>query len=210
MALQVEAGLLRELHLHQRRHQVRDGHTLAQQAQHQGQLQAEDAAPDYDGAALVAQIGLDHIDVVKSSQGKDTRQLKACQRRYDRSRTGGQHQLVVRQPLAISHHNLPLGAIDRRHAVTQQRRHSVGSIPLSGVEEQVGRIIILQLDHQLDAVIVAVRLIADDGDLIALGIAGQQLFNQLATGHAVACDYNSLSLLHAACSVFSDFVMVVR
>ncbi len=204
MSLQVASSLLGKLQFHQRRHQVRDGHLLAHQPQHQRQLQTEQAAAEYSHKALVAQETADRLHVLQSAQGEYAFEVEPAHGWDERTRAGGQHQAVVGERRSVIQCHLARLTVNRRDGLAEPGVDAVLGVPSRRLDIEIGQILGSQLDHQLDAVVITVRFIADDGDGIPFRILKQQLLNQFAASHAAA-DHHQF--LFRAAHAFSPAVV---
>jgi hypothetical protein len=87
-------------------------------------------------------------------------------------------------------------AVDLRHRLAQVQRDAVARIPGQRVEDDlVERLLAGQHRRQQDAVVVGVRLGAEDGDVVEVRRDAQQLLQRAHAGHAVA-DHHELQLVH--------------
>ena len=71
------AGRRVELALHQRRHQVEDGHRPCRAGEARGRFEPEQAAADHHGAAAAAPRREHPLDVVEVAEGDDAGQVLA-------------------------------------------------------------------------------------------------------------------------------------
>ncbi len=195
--LQQAAGDTVELAFHQPWHQVHHMHVHAAAHQAVGRFQPEQAAAD-DHRVAVARGRVDHfVGVLDVAVGDHALQFAPRQRRHERRRAGGQQQAVVFGLRAVVGDDQALAPLDVDHRLAQVQRDAVLGIPGQRVEHDlVERLLAAEHRRQQDAVVVRVRLGAEDGDLVQLGRQADQLFHRAHRGHAVA-DHHQLHLLHS-------------
>jgi hypothetical protein len=189
---QVLAAVGIELAFHQRRSQVHHGHVATLHLQPAGRLQPQEAPADHD--RLHARTGAPHhlAGVVQRAERQHAVLVKPFDRRQERGAARGEEQRVVRCNRAIRpRHGLGVGVhVHDAHADAQV--DGLPLIPLDWVDDDVvGRLLAGQHRRQHDAVVVDVRLVAEDGHLIARLVL-QDLLQARHPGHAVADDYKPL------------------
>jgi hypothetical protein len=162
-------------------------------------LQTEQAAADHGDAPSAARpvehrVGIG--DGAKAEDAGDRRAVveHAVDRREERAAARGDDELVVAVRRAVGGVDGPRIAIDRRHAHAGVQRDRVALVPVERVEEDPGRILGAGEDvRQRDAVVVAVRLVAEHRDVEQLGAAAfEDLLDRAGAGHAVADDDQAL------------------
>ena len=88
-------------------------------------------------------------------------------------------------------------AVDADHRIAGIQPHAVLRVPGAIVGDDVlEHLLAGQHRRQQDAVVIAVRLGAENGDVVALAVELQQLFDGADAGHAVADHHQAL--LHDA------------
>ncbi len=176
-----------ELALHQPGHQVHDAHVHAAFAQPVGGLEPEQPAADDDRLAL-RRGRVDHrLRVGDVAVGQHAGQADARHCRQRRHRAGGEQQPVVRGFDAACGLDDARAAPDRRHRAPGVQADAVLVVPRTLVEHDLLEARLAgQHRREQDAVVVRVRLGAEDGDLVALRGDLQQLLDRAHAGHAVA------------------------
>ncbi len=163
------------------------GHLHAAPHQPVGGFQAEQAAAD-DHRMPVAGGGVDHgLGIGDIAVGDDARQVAPRHRQDERVRPGGQQQPVVGGFAAVVGPHQALDAVDLRHLAAGVQGDALLRIPAERVEDDlVQRLLSRQHRAEQDAVVVGVRLGAEDRDVVEPGRDLQQLFQRAHAGHAVA------------------------
>ena len=166
LADQIVAAVGIELPLHQRRHQVDDGDVAALHLQPARGLEAEQAAADDDRLDAGPRALDQRARVVERAEREDAVLVEPVDRRHPRRAAGGEQQRVVRRHAAVvAGHRLAFGIdvddprrrrADRCRAV---RYHSSGLM-----RDVVGGLLAGEHRRQHDAVVVDVRLVAEDRD----------------------------------------------
>ena len=152
-------------------------------------LEPEQSAADHHGAALGLRR-FDHgLDVGNVAEAAHIGQAEAWNRRHHRLRAGREQQFVVRHGTAVIEHDLPRRAVDRHGSSAKHQPNAAFGVPARPVDDDlIERLISGQHRRQQDAVVVRVRLGADDRDLVTVGCARQALFQCAHSRHAVADD----------------------
>ncbi len=194
IALQQLARRCIELALHQARHQMHDRDRHAPALQPPGRFEAEEAAADHDGAPL-GRGRVDHrLDIGYVAEGAHPGQAQPRNRRRQGLGAGGEQQLVVWHRLPTGDRHRFRGAVDRVNRLPGDQPDAVLVVPVRRIDDDlVDRLFAGQHRGQQDAVVVRVRLGADDGDGVAVGSAGQQLLDRAHSGHPVADDNEALA-----------------
>jgi hypothetical protein len=192
----MSAAALVELALHDPLAEVHHGHVHAAQHQPVGRLQAEQAGADHHRVAVLAG-GLDHrLGVGDVAVGEHAGQVVAGDGRDEGRRAGGQQQAVVVGLGAVAGEHLAADAVDLHHLAAGVQGDAVVAVPVEIVEHDLGqRHLARQHRRQQDAVVVAVRLGAEHGDVVEVGRELEQLLDRAHAGHAVA-DQHEFHLLH--------------
>jgi hypothetical protein len=195
VALQQHAGMGVELALHQRRHQMHQGDAHAAALQAPGGLEAEQPAAD-DHRPLVVARRLQHqLDIVDVPERAGAGQAEAGDRRRQRLGAGGDEQLVVAERHAGGGGDRLQRPVHRHRGVAGDQADAVLGIPVAAVDDDLlERLLAGQHRGEGDAVVIRVRLGAEDGDVVALRRALQQLLDRPHAGHAVADDDEALTL----------------
>lgn len=191
--LQQLGGRTVEQALHDPVGQMHDGHVHAAQAQAVGGLQPEQAGADDDRVAVRAGC-LDHgLGVGDVAVGEHAGQVGARHGQDEGSRAGRQQQAVVAGLGAVVGKHAAAHAVDPDHLAARVQRDAVFGVPRQVVEHDVREAHLAgQHRGEQDAVVVAVRFGAEDGDLVSVGRVAEQLLQGLHPGHAVADQYQFL------------------
>jgi hypothetical protein len=189
-------GLGVELGVHQPRRGVHELDLQAVALQGARGLQAEQAAA-HDHGPPAAAGGLEHgAGLVDGPEPEDAGQQvavlapHALHRRDERVAAGGQHQVVVGGHRAVGAVHLLGRGVDPLGPDAGPQDHAVVGVPVVAVEDDV---VLVRLPGQHrrehDPVVVAVRLVAEDGDPELFATAAlEHLLDQAGAGHAVAHD----------------------
>ncbi|MDT4837119.1 hypothetical protein FQZ97_708430 [compost metagenome] len=187
-----------QLALHEPGHHVHHRHGHAAQHQAVGGFEPEQAAAD-DHCVLVRARGLDHVvGVGDVAVGDHALQVLAGHGQHEGVGAGAHQQAVVGRLGAIFRAHDAVHAVDLDHLLAGVQRDVVVRVPLPAVEHDlVHRLLAREHGRQQDAVVVGVRLGAEDGDVVQVGRDLQQLFERAHAGHAVA-DHHEFHFLHGA------------
>ena len=186
-----------QLALHQVAHDVDDGHVHPAQLHASGGLQTQEPAADHHrfGPRL---RGDDHLfGVVQIAVGADAGQVFARNRNNERSRPGGQDQLVIRHaaPVGIDH---LVGAVDLDHRLAKAAIDTARGIPIGVMCDDFAiGLFARQHRRQHDPVVVAARFRVEQDHVEHVGGSVEQMFQHPARGHASAND-NKFLFHHAA------------
>ncbi len=191
-----------ELPFHQRVEHVhdRDLHALLEQAV--GGLQAQQAAADHDGVP-VAFGGREHgFNIVDVAKADHARQVMPRHGQDEGVGAGGDEQPVVVRGRAVVGDDAPPDTVNVGNRLAGLQPDAALGIPRPVVEHDFRqRLLAGQHRRQQDAVVVAVRLGAEHGDVVKLGRDRQQLLDGAHARHAVTDQYQSLSFHGCPCSV---------
>src|SRR5215204_1204369 len=138
------------------------------------------------GAGLV-----DGAEAVDAGQELAVVGADALHRRDERVAAGRQHQVVVRDRGAVGGVEQLGGGVDPLGPDTGPEGDAVVGVPVVAVEHDVVLVLLAgQHRRQHDPVVVAVRLVAEDGDPELLAAAAlEHLLDEARAGHAVAHDH---------------------
>jgi len=185
-----------ELLVHERRTEVDHVDLAAMVEEPPRGLEAEQAPAD-DGRLLDRGRRLhDGVAVVQRPEAEDARAELAVRREHaldggdEGAAAGRDDQLVVRLDDAARSVNDLARPVDPERADAGVEADPVLVVPCEAVEEDLARILIAADDGgEQDAVVVAVRLVAEDGDVEeVLAAAAEDLFDRANAGHPVAND----------------------
>ncbi len=133
-------------------------------------------------------------DVSNAAKNPDAIRIDARNRGQTRLRTGGKHQLIPAELAPIGLHSTR-GKIDLQDGFTVQERDAVPLIPRLIVDQGVTEGFFTgQHRRQQHAVVVAVRLAANDRDGVTLRRTLQQALHHLHPRHAIT--YHQQPLPH--------------
>src|SRR5574343_389350 len=194
--LQHFAGNFVELALKQPRAEVHDSDVHTAQLETVSSFQAEQAAADHP-RVLVQASRLDHlVGVLDVAVADDTGQIVAGNRQHERDRAGGDQQAVVLFLGAVFGDDLAPDAIDCLDLLAGMQLDVVLLVPVEFVEDDLldGHFA-GQHRREQDAVVVGVRLGAENGDVVVIRLDLQQFFDGADTGHAVA-DHDETRVAH--------------
>jgi hypothetical protein len=185
--LQQRRRRLVELLVHQGAGHVHDAHVHPTPQQAVGRFQSQQAAPDHHGAAAAHCRGQHRVDVVEVAKADHAGQLVAGHGDDERSRAGGQQQPVIRNHApGLRMHHAPT-AVDLYHRVGRVQGDAMFVVPRARMQHDVvHRLLPRQHRRQEDAVVITVRLGAEDGDVVQAGVELEQLFDGAHACHAVA------------------------
>ncbi|MNQ37592.1 hypothetical protein D3C85_511420 [compost metagenome] len=197
-AQRFDAGLQRgaagfvELHRHQARRKLHNVRFQVQRLEGVGGLQPQQAAA-HDHAAPRAAGGLaDQVQVVDAAIHQARRAFGPGDGRHEGIGAGGQHQFVVGGAAAGGDHLL-LVAVDLQHRLAQVQGQALLFVQRGLAQRHRLGIAPVQVFGQVDAVIGAAGLLAEDVDAIARErAAGDQLLDAMVAHHAVADDNQRL------------------
>ena len=196
-----------ELRFHQVGGEMDDVDLEPMTEQPAGSFDPEQAAADDGGAPRVSRVRGDLLAILERAEREDAafQAASLCRQPVDgwqeRPAAGRENQRVVGfDDSATGRHGFPgeVYLIDP-HAGAQ--RHAVLGVPRRRVNDDVGRPVVTgQHARQQDAVVVAVRFVAKDGDVEELTAAArQQIFDQARPAHAVADHDETLFPHYSAC-----------
>ena len=183
-----------ELGVHQPFGAVQQRHFQAKLVQRIGGLHAEHPTAHHHRSArtVAAHILADRFRVLGRAQYEGVRVRHEGRVGQARACAGGQHQSVIVQPVTAGETEAPLFTVDARGNAPVQCLNAVGLRPV--LRHQVQRVHALGVIDQAPdahAVVEAVRLIGDDGD-VHRGAATAHTFGHAHAGHAIADDDDAL------------------
>nr|GEU28124.1 hypothetical protein [Tanacetum cinerariifolium] len=187
--LQQQRGGLVELLVHQRVAHVHHGdrHALALQAA--GGLQSQQAAADHHRVAVVARHGEHAFHVLDIAKRQHAGQLVARYGNDERLRAGGDQQAVVAHLQAGAGAHDAVLAVDMFDRVARVQGDAMLDVPFARVEHDVVHAFFTgQHGREQDAVVIAVRLGAEHGDVVQVRRQLVQLLDRAHARHAVADD----------------------
>jgi hypothetical protein len=210
-----------ELRFHQVRHQMDDVHLEAGIQQAARRLESEQPASNHDRAARAAHERQHAIAIGQRSEDEDAalerlravasaratvRFRQAADRRNLRPAAGRHHERVERLDLAVSAADALRGDVYLLDANAGMERHLVAGVPRQRIEEDVLRVVASrQHAGKQDSVVVAARLVTEDGELIGVSAAARQnLLDEASAGHSVADDDQPPLLRHSTRSRVSS------
>ena len=134
------------------------------------------------------------VDVVEIAEGDDAGKLGAGNRKQNRPRAGRDEKVIVGLDDAGLRAHASRGAIDGDDGFALAQIDVVPRVPGVVVNDDVVELLVAR-EHgrQHDAVVVDARLGAEDGHVIAVGRAREELVQHAAGGHSVAEDDKLLS-----------------
>ena len=192
LARQVVAAIGIELALHERGHQVHDGHVTSAHLQTPRGFEAKQAAADDHGFDAGMRALEQLARVVERPEREHVLLVEAFDRRPERRTAGREKQRVVRHDAAVISSDGLQFRVDVGDADAEAQLDVVAQIPFERIQRDlVGRAFAGEDRRQQDPVVVDVRLVAEDRDVEALVVL-QNLFDACNTGHAVADDYQFL------------------
>jgi len=198
--LQEIAGGGVELAFHQGRHEMEDGDIHPVRLEPVRGFEAEKAAADDDGVAVPPRRFQHRVDVGDVAEGDDARELHARDRDDDRIGSGGDEQRVVVALGAVLPEDMAPFPIDRLDPLAGDELDAALGVPGPVVDDDVVEALLAgEEGREHDAVVVDVRLGAEDRDGEAVRRAGENFLDRAHPGHAVADDDEAL--FHAASSV---------
>ncbi len=176
-----------ELPFHEAVDEMHDGHVHAALLKPVCRLETEQPAADHDGFRGSAGR-VDHaLDVVDVAIRDDAVEIDARQRQHDGVRARREQEPVVRRDGVALAADLSPGAIYLDDTLAGDEPDAVLRIPIDGVEHDVvDRLLGREHRREQDTVVVAVRLGAEDRDLVGLGRELDELLDCTHAGHAVA------------------------
>ena len=167
-----------------------------------GRLQPEQAAANHHGVPVL-RSRVDHgLRIGNVAVGQHAVQILAGNRQHEGVGAGGQNQPVVGHAdgLARAAHRLhgAPGTVHLGHGAAGVQGDAVLGIPRPVVEHDLlQRLLPRQHGREQDAVVVGMRLRAEDGDLVQIGRDLQQLFERAHPRHAIA-HHHQLHFFHSA------------
>jgi ABC-type molybdate transport system ATPase subunit len=149
-------------------------------------LEAEQPAADHHRLRTWSSTSKQRARVVERAERVHALRIEPCDRRHPRRAPGGEQQRVERRHAAVvCRDGLVLG-VGVGHPDSDAQTDAMALVPLQGIERDVvGRLLAGQHRREQNAVVVDVRLVAEDGDLKARGVL-QDLFDAGDARHAVA------------------------
>jgi hypothetical protein len=182
-----------ELHVHDVRHEMDHVDLEAAVEQAFRRFKAEQAAADHGGPFGGGGAREHAVAVVERPKDEDA-VLEAARsvehigdRRHDDAAAGGEHERVVGLDDSVAARRLLGGHVDRLDTHACMKGDVVGRIPRQRVDEDVLRCVAAgEHAREQNAVVVAVRFVAKDGDLEQVAAAHAHVFGQAGAGHAVA------------------------
>jgi len=182
-----------ELALHQGGHQMHNRHRHATPLQPPGRFEAEQPAANYDRAPIPARRRDHGIDIGDIAERADAGESEAGDRGRQRFRSRCEQQPVVGDGTSTGDRDRRCDRIDRRHRIAGQQTDAAFVVPGAWVDDDlVDRLLARQHRGQQDAVIVRVRLGADDGEVVTCWSARQQLLYRPHCRHPIAHDNEPL------------------
>ncbi len=187
--LEQPPGRFVELPFHQRRHDVEHGHLHPAQRQAVRRLEPEQPAADHHCVPAGVGRAQHRADIVHVAEGYDTLQVMPRHRDDERVGTGREDERVIAlDPARARGDGLDL-AIDRDDGVARHQLDRIVGIPDEIVDHDVvERLVAGEQRREHDAVVVHVRLGAEDRDAIAGRIAHEDFLDGAAARHTVADD----------------------
>ena len=141
----------------------------------------EQPAADDDGLHARARALEQRPRVLERAEGKDAVLVQPVDRRHPGGTAGGQQQRVVGRDAAVAPGHRLRDRVDVNDADADAEIDAVALIPLDGVEHDVVRGLLAgENGRQHDAVVIDVRLVAEDRDLESRRV----LQDLLEAGHA--------------------------
>jgi hypothetical protein len=194
------AGRAVELLLHEMRGEVDDMHLAAELQEPARGLEAQEAAADHHGLRPWPGRLHDAVRVVQRAEGEDAGPQSGALGRHagdgrdEGAAAGGDQQLVIGFDPALGGAHLPGRPVDLDHAMPGMQPDRVLLVPAELVEEDLVRLLHpTQHVREQDPVVIAVRLVAEHGDVEELGAtAAEDLLDSARTRHAVADDNQAL------------------
>jgi hypothetical protein len=188
LAEQVLAAVRIELPLHQRGHQVHDGHVAPLHLQSPRGLEPEQAAADHDRLLALARALEQAARVVERAEDEHAVLVEPLDRRHEGAAAGGEQQHVVRRDAAVVAGHVLRVAVHVHDADAEAQVDVVFLIPVEPVDDDVvGRLLAGEHRREHDAVVVDVGLVAEDRHREARLVL-EDLLEAVHPGHAVADD----------------------
>ena len=171
-------------------------------AQAVGGLQPQQAAANHHGVPVL-RSRVDHgLRIGNVAVGQHAVQILAGNRQHEGVGAGGQNQPVVGHADGLARaahrvHGAP-GTVHLGHGAAGVQGDAMLGIPRPVVEHDLlQRLLPRQHGREQDAVVVGMRLRAEDGDLVQIGRDLEQLFERAHPRHAIA-DHHQLHFFHSA------------
>ena len=203
--LQHLAGDLIELTLKQPGAEMHDSNVHAAQLEAVGGFEAEQAAADNDGVLVLLGRVYHRIGIGDVAVTDDAFQVVAGDRQHEGVGAGGQQQAVVRFDRAVFGDDLALDAVDLRNLLAEVQVDLVLAVPVVVVEDDVLHLHLAgQHRRKQDAVVVGVRLGAEDRHVVHIRRDSEEFFEGAHTRHAVA-DHHQFGFAHVATPCDFDF-----
>ena len=141
-------------------------------------------------AVRCARAASDHrVDVLEIPEGHDAGQPGSRHRKHDRPGARGEQQPVVFHFDSGARSHAPAEAIDPDHRIADVQRDPALGIPRGRVRDDVDQAVLPREQRgEQDAVVAAVRLGAEDDDVVGIGCELEQLLDRAHRRHAVADD----------------------
>ncbi|MCY1427555.1 hypothetical protein D9M71_434050 [compost metagenome] len=199
--LRLERGtaLAVQLHRHQPWGEFHHMSFQPEGLQRVGRFQAEQATADYHATSGFTGGSANAIEIVEGAVDQAGIAAGAFDRRHERVRASGQHQVVV-AVAALGGDHLKAFTVDFQYRFAQVQVHAVIAVEVLPAQGQGFGTAAAEVFGQVHAVIRALALFAEYPHLEALqGAATDQLFDAMVADHAVADDDQSLSLPAARC-----------
>ena len=178
-----------ELHAHEPRSHLDDGHAHVVRHQAFCGFQAKQSAADDNRRLAIFRVLGDVPAIVDRAKYEHAVQRRSLNRGYERPATGRENQHVVFFGHIVRVNDFVL-AIDLRHTLARVQRDLVFLVPRQRVQENLLRFL-RAVEHvgKQDAVVVSVRLVAEHHDVeIVIRIGGENVLGHPRAGHAVADD----------------------
>ena len=155
-----------------------------------GGFQAEQAAADHHRMPVSPGSGDHRVDVGDVAKADHAGQVGPGDGQDEGTGAGRQEQAVVLRTTAILGFHETLLALDLHHALAGMQGDAALCIPVARIQDDlIQRLFAGQHRREHDAVVIGMRLITEDGDVVEIGRGFQQLLQGAHPGHAVAHEY---------------------
>ena len=174
-----------DLPAHQAGRRLDHDHIEAQPAQGIGRLEPEQAAADHHGAAHALGSPAQTEQIVEGAVDEHAIVVRTLDGWDERRRPGGEDQAAVGGLPAVARPNeLPV-AVDGNHPGAGDDTNAEGVAPARPGEREPPGVAVIEPLGEPDAVVGRIRLLADDGDIVAPELVerGQPL-DELEPNHA--------------------------